>query len=151
MNNFTSSKSLTIKPYKMKFIKLSILTLLTSVVLLSCSKNSDDVIPHNPAPGISGDWIGKYGFGNETPAVYFRFNIQADGKIDELNSSGNSKGGGTWELNGASFTAHYQWKAPMNTIFSVAATYNEATHKLTGTWGYDNSTTNGGLWEQTKQ
>ena len=134
----------------MKFLKFSVLTLLTSIVLFSCSKNSDD-ITHNPAPGIEGDWIGKYGFGNETPSVYFRFSIQANGKIDELNASGASKGGGTWELNGTSFTAHYQWKAPLNTIYTVAATYNEATHKLSGTWGYNSSATNGGLWEQTKQ
>lgn len=135
----------------MKFLKFSVLTLLTSIVLFSCSKNSDDVTPNNPAPGIQGDWIGKYSFGNETPSVYFRFSIQAGGKIDELNASGASKGGGTWELNGTSFTAHYQWKEPLNTIYTVAATYNEATHKLSGTWGYGNSAINGGLWEQTKQ
>ena len=134
----------------MKFLKFSVLTLVTAIVLFSCSKNSDDVT-HNPPPGIEGDWIGKYGFGNETPSVYFRFSIQANGKIDELNASGASKGGGTWELNGTSFTAHYQWKAPLNTIYTVAATYNEATHKLSGTWGYNSSATNGGLWEQTKQ
>jgi hypothetical protein len=135
----------------MKFLKSSVLTLLLSATLFSCSKNSDDVVPNQPAPGIQGDWVGKYGFGNETPGVYFRFSIQAGGVIDELNASGASKGGGTWQLNGTSFTAHYQWKAPLNTVYSVAATYNEATHKLTGTWGYENSTTNGGLWEQTKQ
>jgi hypothetical protein len=135
----------------MKFLKFSIVAFFASVVLFSCSKNSDDVTHNEPTPGIQGDWIGKYGFGNETPAVYFRFKIQAGGVIDELNSSGNSKGGGTWSLAGTSFTAHYQWKAPLNTIYTVAATYNEATHKLTGTWGYDNSATNGGLWEQTKQ
>jgi len=134
----------------MKFLKFSVLILVTAIVLFSCSKNSHDVT-HNPALGIEGDWIGKYGFGNETPSVYFRFSIQANGKIDELNASGASKGGGTWELNGTSFTAHYQWKAPLNTIYTVAATYNEATHKLSGTWGYNSSATNGGLWEQTKQ
>jgi hypothetical protein len=133
----------------MKFLKLPILALFLSAVFFSCKKDSDSV--PQPAPGIAGDWIGKYGFGNETPAIYFRFNIKSNGEIEELNSSGNSKGGGTWNLNGTTFTATYQWKAPLNTKYKVAATYDAATNKLSGTWGYDNNATNGGLWEQTKQ
>jgi hypothetical protein len=135
---------------KMKLLKFSIVALLMSVAFFSCKKDSDDIISHNPAPGIQGNWVGKYGFGNETPGIYYRFSVQAGGLIDELNSSGVSKGGGTWTLNGTTFTAQYQWKAPMNTIYKVVATYNEAAHKLSGTWGYGNSSPNGGLWEQTK-
>lgn len=133
----------------MKFLKLPILVLLVSSVFIACKKDSDT---NSANAGIAGNWVGKYGFGNETPAVYYRFNIKANGVIEELNASGNSKGSGTWSLNGTNFTAHYQWKAPMNTVFTVAATYDAATGKLSnGTWGYDESATNGGLWEQTKQ
>lgn len=135
----------------MKFLKFSLVALLMSTAFFSCKKDADNITSHKPAPGIQGDWIGKYGFGNETPGIYYRFSIQESGLIDELNSSGVSKGGGTWNLNGTTFTAHYQWKAPLNTIYTVSATYNEAAHKLSGTWGYGNSATNGGLWEQTKQ
>jgi hypothetical protein len=131
-----------------KFLKFSIVALLMSVAIFSCKKDSDNVSSN---PSIQGDWVGKYGFGNETPDIYYRLNIKAGGVIEELNQAGSSKGSGTWSLNGTTFTAHYQWKAPMNTVYSVAATYNEATGKLSGTWGYDNSATDGGLWEQSKQ
>ena len=135
----------------MKFLRLSMLALLMTATLFTCKKDKDSIDNKNPNPGVQGNWVGTYGFGNEAPSIYYRFNIQSNGVIEELNSSGNSKGSGTWNLNGTNFTATYQWKAPYNTVFTVAATYNEATHKLTGTWGYDNNATNGGKWEQTKQ
>jgi hypothetical protein len=137
----------------MKFVKFSIITLLLSAaVFSSCKKSSDDISSTGQAnQSFAGNWVGAYGFGNEVPAIYYRFNIKSNGTIEELNSSGASKGTGTWNLNGNSFTAKYQWKAPMNTVFSVAATYNSATGKLSGTWGYNNNAADGGLWEQAKQ
>lgn len=135
----------------MKFLRLSMFALLASVILFSCKKDSDSGINKTTEPGIQGDWIGTYGFGNDNPSIYYRLKIQANGVIEELNSSGNSKGSGTWNLDGTTFTAAYQWKAPYNTIYKVTATYNEATHKLTGTWGYGNSATDGGKWELAKQ
>lgn len=134
----------------MKFLKLSLLAFVLGTLLLSCSKDNDPVkVP--PAPGIEGKWIGAYGFDNETPHVFYSFNIKPGGVIEELNQNGNSKGSGNWTLTGTTFTAHYQWKAPLSTIFTVTATYDEATHKLTGTWGYGDSDDDGGLWELTKQ
>lgn len=131
----------------MKFCKFLIVALLASAAIFSsCKKNSDNV-NHHP---LEGQWIGTYGFGNDVPAVYYSFDIKSDGTIDELNQYGNSKGGGTWSLNGNSFAATYQWKAPMNTVYSVVGTYDAAQGKITGTWGYGTNTTNGGLWEQTK-
>jgi hypothetical protein len=135
----------------MKFMKFSVMALTMAITFFSCKKDSDSVAKNTPTPGIEGKWIGKYGFGNETPGIFYSFNIKPGGVIEELNKSGYSKGSGTWNLNGTTFTATYQWGAPYYSFYSVSATYNEATHKLTGTWGYDNSATDGGLWEQTKQ
>jgi hypothetical protein len=138
----------------MKFTKHFFVTLLfaTVVVSSSCNKKSDDV---QQAPtgnqSIAGKWVGAYGFGNNNPAIYYSFNVKADGTIEELSQSGQSEGSGTWKLTGNSFTAKYQWNAPFNTVFSVEGTYNSSTKKLTGTWGYDNNATDGGKWEQTKQ
>ncbi|MBC7947313.1 MAG: hypothetical protein H7Y42_05500 [Chitinophagaceae bacterium] len=131
----------------MKFLKLSILTTVFSICVLACNKDSDGTA----SQPIAGKWVGTYGFGNESPAIYYAFNIKSNGVIEELSQSGNSKGSGTWNLNGNTFTAHYQWKAPLNTIYTVIATYDVATGKLTGTWGYDDDGDNGGLWEQSKQ
>jgi hypothetical protein len=87
---------------------------------------------------------------NNPPSIYYRLNVKHGGAIEELNSGGLSKGSGTWNLNGNTFTAHYQWKAPLNTVFTIAATYDAASKKLVGTWGYDNSATDGGKWEATR-
>jgi len=129
----------------MKFLKFSIVALLMPVILFSCKKDKDDtVLP------VEGKWTGLYGFGIDAPSISYKLNIKHDGTIEELNVAGNSKGGGSWSFTGNTLTAHYQWKAPLNTVFSIIATYDPATQKLTGTWGYDNNATDGGKWESAK-
>lgn len=138
----------------MKTLKHSALALLiVSTLFVACKKDNDTPVEPNGTPGefSAGVWQGKYGFGNETPNVTYIFNIKAGGVIEELNSQGNSKGDGTWALNGTTFTAQYQWKSPYFTKYKVVATYDKTTGKLTGTWGYDNSTTDGGKWNMTKK
>jgi hypothetical protein len=133
----------------MKFLRFFVVATLICAAIFSfssCKKNSD-----NTSHPLEGKWVGTYGFGNETPHVYYAFKIQSNGTLEELNQAGNSKGSGTWKLNGNTFTATYQWKAPMNSIYTVVATYDAATQKLTGTWGYENDGTNGGAWEQSRQ
>ena len=129
----------------MKFLKIAIVALLMPVIFFSCKKDKVDTVQP-----VEGNWVGLYGFGNDAPSISYKLNIKHDGIIEELNVSGQSKGDGPWSFNGNTLTAHYQWKPPMNTIFSISATYDPSTKKLTGTWGYDNSTTNGGKWESTK-
>ncbi len=128
----------------MKFVKFSIVALLMPVIFFSCKKDNDTVQP------VEGTWNGLYGYGIDAPSISYRLNIKHDGTIEELNAAGNSKGSGSWNFNGNTLTGHYQWKAPMNTVFSIIATYDPATKKLIGTWGYDNSATDGGKWESTK-
>lgn len=128
----------------MKFVKFSIVALLMPVIFFSCKKDNDTVKP------VEGNWNGLYGFGIDPPSISYKLNIKHDGTIEELNASGNVKGSGTWNFNGNTLTGHYQWKAPLNTVFSIIATYDPATNKLTGTWGYDNSATDGGKWEAGK-
>jgi len=132
----------------MKIAKLFLAGCLVVTTLFSCSKDNEE--PPAPVTGVAGKWVGTYGFGNETPHVFYSLNIKTNGVIEELNKSGNSKGDGSWNLNGSVFTAQYQWKAPMNSKYSIKATYNGANGKLSGTWGYDNSATDGGLWEAEK-
>lgn len=129
----------------MKFVKFSIVALLMPVIFFSCEKDKNDtVLP------VEGNWNGLYGFGIDAPTISYKLNIKHDGTIEELNVSGNSKGSGTWSFNGNTLTAHYQWKAPLNTVFSIIATYDPATNKLTGTWGYDNNAADGGKWQSNK-
>jgi hypothetical protein len=136
----------------MKFLKFAIVALLLSTAFFSCSKNKDDDFkPSNGNTSIEGKYVGKYGYGNEEPSISYILNVKAGGIFEELNTSGVSKCvSGNWSLNGNVFTAKYQWKAPLNSIFSVVATFDPSTGKLTGTWGYGDNATNGGKWE-TKQ
>lgn len=137
----------------MKTIKmLAPVLIVVSTLFTACKKDGTDPAPTPTSTDkIEGVWQGKYGFGNETPGVTYIFNIKPGGVIEELNTAGNSKGSGTWTLNGTTFTAQYQWKAPYNTIFKVSATFTKSTSNLSGTWGYDNSATDGGKWTMTKK
>jgi len=128
----------------MKFVKLSIIALLMPVCLLACKKDSKAASP------VEGKWSGVYGNDNDIPTILYKLNIKPGGIIEEINAAGEVKGTGTWSLKGNTFVAHYQWKAPLNTFFTIAATFDPATNKLTGTWGFDNSATDGGKWEVIK-
>ena len=135
----------------MKFLKFFIVTLLVSTAFFSCKKDNNDDFKTPSNTAIEGKWVGKYGYQNDAPTIYYCLNVKPGGVIEELNSSGESKGSGTWTLNGNTFTAKYQWKAPLNTIFSVVASFDPATGKLSGTWGWNDNATTGGKWEQSKQ
>lgn len=129
----------------MKFAKLALITLFAPLLFASCSKDNDETVKP-----VEGNWNGSYGFGIDPPAISYKLNIKHGGVIEELNISGQVKGSGSWSFNGNTLTAHYQWKAPLNTVYSITANYDPATKKLVGTWGYDNSSTDGGKWEATK-
>lgn len=135
----------------MKFLKIAAVVLFSTAIFASCKKDNDNVQSPGPSSGIEGKWMGNYGHDGEMPSIVYRFNIKNGGIIEELNASDLVKGSGTWSLNGNTFYAHYQWKAPLLTIFTVTGTYNSSSKKLSGTWGYDDDATNGGMWEMTKQ
>jgi len=83
---------------------------------------------------VEGNWIGLYGNDNEAPSIFYKLNIKHGGTIEELNASGQVKGEGTWELKANSFKAHYQWKAPHSTFFTLSARFDLNSNKLVGTW-----------------
>jgi len=136
----------------MKFLKFFIVALLLSTAFFSCKKdnNDDDFTPPSNT-AVEGKYVGKYGYSSDAPTIYYCLDIKSGGVIDELSSTGSSKCvSGNWSMNGNVFTAKYQWKAPLNTIFSVKATFDPATKKLVGTWGWNDDPTTGGKWEATK-
>jgi hypothetical protein len=67
-----------------------------------------------------------------------------------LDDAGQVKGTGTFQVNGNILTAKYVWAS--GTDFSIRATYNQSVQELVnGTWGWDNSYTDGGTWSMQKQ
>ena len=131
----------------MRILKIALIALFTSGIFVACKKEKTE----NPAPSIEGRFIGKYGFGNDVPSIYFSLNFKPNGVIEEITSNDQVKGTGTYEINGNTITAHYSWLPANPTTFSIVAAYDPATGKLLGNWGWGSSATDGGLWEMTKQ
>ncbi|HET6768710.1 MAG TPA: hypothetical protein VFH08_14960, partial [Chitinophagaceae bacterium] len=86
------------------------------------------------------------------PDLDFKFKVSPGGIFQEISTStGNVKGQGTWTLNGNTLTATYTMLFSPFNKYSVSGTYDPATKKITGTWGYDNNPSDGGKMEMAKQ
>ena len=132
----------------MKKVKLAILALAMATGFVACNKDSEDAVP---SP-IEGTYVGKYGYDNDTPDINFKFVVAPGGIFQEIGHlSGNINGQGTWSVNGNTLTATYTMLFSPFNKYSVTGTYDPATKKMNGTWGYDNNTTDGGKMEMTKQ
>ncbi len=133
----------------MKFVKYILVIALFAMTVAACKKSAGG--PASPSNGIEGLWEGKFGIDNEKPTVFFSFNIKAGGVIEELTSTGQVKGQGTWKLENNILTAKYSYLAPSTSKYSIIAAFDGAKGKLAGNWGYGNSATDGGLWDMTKK
>ncbi len=129
----------------MKISKIILIGVLVLTGLTSCSKDNDEV---KKQATIEGVWVGTYINDASGNSFYYSFNIKPGGIIEELNSSGQKIGQGTWEIDNNILTANYEW--PGGNEFSVIAAFNKGEGKLLGDWGYGNSATNGGTWQMTK-
>jgi hypothetical protein len=136
---------------KVSKINFSVLTKYFTMALVfvsaftSCKKDSHKDSTSGGAI-IEGKWTGNKGIGNGIPDDDLLLTIKAGGVIEETNTSGQVKGSGTWSLNGTTFKAHYQFKAPLNTIYTLNGTFDKATGKISGTWGFDNGEETDGTW-----
>ena len=137
-----------VKTNATKFLKFMTIMLFSGLTFVSCKK--DDV--EKPAAlAVEGAYFGKYGFGNDAPSEDQKYNIKAGGVFQEIGTnSGTVVGEGTWQMNGNVLTATYTivW-APFSK-YSISATFDPATGKLTGTWGNDNNVSDGGKIDMVK-
>lgn len=144
----------------MKFLKslcIVLMTMLISAAFLACSKGKD-VVPEaskreSPVPdatsAINGLWTGKYYGVSKSIPVYFSFKVKSEGRLDVLNAAKDVIGSGIWTLNGNVFKAVYTVSSSGIT-YSVAAGLYNSPDKFSGTWGYNNSDTDGGFWDMNK-
>jgi hypothetical protein len=128
----------------MKVSNFLLFTALTVIGLASCKKDKAD-----PQYSIEGRWVGTYLNEASGNSFFYSFNIKPGGVIEELNSSGQKIGQGTWELEHDILTAGYTWTS--GSKYSIIAAFYKKEGKLLGDWGYGNSATNGGTWQMTKE
>jgi hypothetical protein len=128
----------------MKISKIILIVCIALAGFVSCSKDNNN----NNAVSIEGRWEGSYVNQASGNSFYFSFNIKPGGVIEEINSSGQKVGEGSWQLQNNIFTANYEWTS--GTEFSVLAAFYSEDAKLLGDWGYGNSVTDGGTWEMSK-
>ena len=129
----------------MKISKIILISALVLAGFTACKKDSDS---SNKQTSIEGLWKGSYINDASGNSFFYSFNIKTGGVIEEVNSSGQKIGVGTWELENNILSAHYKW--PGGSEYSVLGAFNKEQGKLLGNWGYGNSATNGGTWEMTK-
>ena len=128
---------------------ITAVVLLVSSFISSCKKDKAEVPVSQSS--IEGKWTGNKGYGNDVPDNDLLLNINPGGVIQETNTAGLVKGSGTWTLTGTSFTAHYQFKAPLNTKYLLKGTYDKSTGKITGTWNFDDGGSDEGNWYANKK
>jgi len=133
----------------MKKMKMALLALVFATGFVACNKDSNDEVISSP---VEGTYVGKYGFGNDNPGLDFKFKVSPGGIFQEISTStGNVKGQGTWSVNGNTLTATYAMLFSPYSKYSVSGTYDPATQKMTGTWGYDNNVSDGGKMDMARQ
>ena len=130
----------------MKISKIILIALVAVTGFASCKK---DKVESKTTGGIEGRWVGTYVNDASGNSFYYSFNIKPGGVIEELNSSGQKLGQGTWEFENNILTAHYSWTS--GSKYSVIAAFYKEDGKLLGDWGYGDSATNGGTWVMHKQ
>lgn len=131
----------------MSIAKFFAMLLIASVSLTACKKSSDK--PSNAS--IEGKWVGKYGFDDEAPSVYYSFRIKSGGVLEEYGESGLKIAEGTWKLENNVLTGKTHSLLGSNNEYSIIAAFDPSKGILEGNWGYDNSPTDGGLWSMSKQ
>jgi len=133
----------------MKKVKMALIALVIATGFVACNKDSDDEVISSP---VEGTYAGKYGFGTDAPDLDFKFKVSPGGIFQEIGAaSGDVTGQGTWTLNGNTLSATYTMVFSPFNKYSVSGTYDPATLKMTGTWGYDNNPSDGGKMEMEKQ
>ena len=135
----------------MKIFTTAIVTVCMSAALVACKKDNSTSLPPSTPASLEGKWVGTYVNDASGNSFYYSFNIKPGGIIEEVNSSGEKIGEGTWTYDNNILSAHYHWLPPHTSTYSIIAAYYTNTKKLLGNWGYGDSNTDGGTWEMARK
>lgn len=118
---------------------------MAAVLLSSCGK--DDFAN---SKGIVGTWEGKWGFDDEVPSVFEKWEIKKNGEITAFNAASTQIAKGTWKLDGLLFTMVYTPTGKSYT-YSFEGLYHDKLKEIIGTWGDTPSASDGGDFEMYKK
>ena len=127
----------------MKIFRTLFLLASLSTAFVSCSKDDE-------AKSMAGTWEGLWGFDQESPSNYERWEFKKNGDFSAFDYDGDLYAKGDWTIDGTEFNATYTSETSENR-YSFKGDYNETTKEITGTWGLTPSVTNRGLFVMTKQ
>ena len=135
----------------MKILRNFGIALMLGMALIACKKDAHTSTPTGSSNSIEGKYTGQYGFEGDGFTDPFILVVKPSGVFQEIGpSSGAVTGQGTWQLSGNKLTANYKMVFSPFNEYSVSLTYDEAHKKLSGTWGFDKSATDGGPLEVAK-
>ena len=118
---------------------------MVALAATACSKSNSS---NKPFESIEGVWKGTVVTEYDNEVYFWSFNIKSGGVLEVLNKTGGVLATGTWSIENNIFLASYTEEGDK---FSIIGSHNKSLGKLLGNWGYDNSTTDGGTWQMTKQ
>jgi len=99
---------------------------------------------------MAGTWEGAWGFDQDVPSYYERWEFKNNGEFKAYGYSGNLYAKGAFNVSGTEFTAEYTAEGS-GSDYRFKGVYDETQHTISGTWGLSPSYTNRGLFEMGKQ
>jgi len=95
-------------------------------------------------PSITGTWKGTWGYGENATTNFLSYQINSDGTMLLLSQVGATEARGTYTFTNNQLTTTYNYLG--GGAYASSGIYDAASGTLTGTWGRNGSTTNGGKW-----
>ena len=111
--------------------------------LASCSKDDDQ-------SSVVGTWEGHWGFDFDEPTYFEKWELKKGGEMVAYNSNGGKMAEGNWEVNGFNFEARYTTESSENT-YLFTGLYSDVAGEITGNWGEEPSSTDGGTFVMHKK
>jgi len=116
--------------------------------LFSCTKEKEAV--YDPIDEMYETYTGKQGAGVEDPANYLQLKLEDHGSLLSFNSHKALPGSGSWEISGNRFRGSFR-QGDNNMTVTLEGTYDPASHKISGSWGYGEFPIGGGSFYVVKE
>ena len=126
------------------FLQSLLLMALLGASLTACQKDEEIAGP------MTGTWEGLWGFDQDVPSNYERWEFRNNGDLLAYDYYGDLYAKGKFSVDSTIFTMEYT-SENSGSKYKFKGDYDEAAHQITGTWGLSPSYTNRGLFEMTKQ